>query len=69
MAISEQIRVLCAKKNISQAELARLTGKSPQSFSSKMKRESFSIDELCDLAEAVGASFEFNFVLENGERI
>ena len=46
MTISEHIRVLCARLNISQAELARRVGQSPQSFSAKMKRESFSVEEL-----------------------
>ena len=69
MKISEQIRVLCVRNHLSQAELARLIGKSPQSFSSKMKRGSFTIDELETLAEAVGAEFEHSFVLGNGEKI
>lgn len=69
MNISEQIRVLCARKNISQAELARLTNQSPQNLSSKMKRESFTINELTQIAEAVGVEFEHKFILENGEKI
>ena len=43
MTISEQIKVLCVRCNVSEAELARRLGKSPQSFNSKMKRGSFSI--------------------------
>ena len=39
--ISEQIKVLCIRSNISVAELARRLGKSPQSFNAKLKRESF----------------------------
>ncbi len=39
MTISEQIKVLCVRCNVSEAELARRLGKSPQSFNSKMKRE------------------------------
>ena len=69
MKISEQIRVLCARINISQAELARRIGQSPQSFSGQMKRESFNIDELERIAEAVGTTFEHKFVFPNGEQI
>ena len=69
MTVSEQIKVLCVRKNISLAELARLTGQSPQNLSSKLKRESFTVRDLEKMAEAVGVSYEHNFVLENGERI
>ena len=53
MSISEQIKVLCVRSNISMAELARRIGLSPQSFSAKMKRESFTIAELDVIADAV----------------
>ena len=69
MTISEQVRMLCGRLNISVAELARRTGKSPQNFNSKLKRESFTIEELESIAEATGTSFERNFVLNNGEKV
>lgn len=69
MSISEQIKVLCVRSNISTAELARRLGISPQNLSGKMKRQSFSVSDLEAVAEAVGAKFERNFVLQNGERI
>ena len=69
MTISEQIKVLCVRSDISVAELARRIGTSPQKKKKKMKRESFTIAELEDIAQAVNSSFERNFVLENGEKI
>lgn len=69
MGISEQIKVLCVRSNISMAELARRLGVSPQSLSAKMKRESFTISELEKVAEAVGASFVRKFVLYNGNEV
>lgn len=69
MTISEQIKVLCVRCRISEAELARRLGKSPQSFNAKMKRESFTVAELEKIADTVGADFERNFVLMNGEKI
>lgn len=69
MTISEQIKVLCVRNNISVAELARRLGKSPQNFNSKLKRESFTISELEQIAEMVEATFERNFVLINGEKV
>ena len=69
ITISEQIRVLCIRSNISVAELARRLGKSPQSFNSKLKRESFTIKDLEKIAEATGTSFRRNYILPNGEEI
>ena len=69
ITMSEQIRVLCVRSNISVAELARRLGKSPQSFNSKLKRESFTIKDLEEIAEATGTSFKRNYILPNGEEI
>lgn len=69
ITISEQIRVLCVRSNISVAELARRLGKSPQSFNSKLKRGSFTINDLEKIAEATGTSFKRNYILPNGEEI
>ena len=69
MTISDQIRMLCARLNISVAELARRMGKSPQSFNSKLKRGRFTIEELDTIADAMGAKFERYFVFQNGEKI
>ena len=69
MTISEQIKILCVRCNVSEAELARRLGKSPQSFNAKMKRESFTIDDLNEIADAVGVEFKRNFILKNGEEI
>lgn len=69
MTISEQIKVLCVRMNISVAELARLTGQSPQNLSSKMKRESFTVKDLEAMANVLGVRFERHFVLGNGDRV
>ena len=69
MTISEQIKVLCVRSDISVAELARRIGTTPQNFSGKMKRESFTIAKLEDIAGAVNSSFERKFVLKNGEKV
>jgi hypothetical protein len=48
---------------VSEAELARRLGKSPQSFNSKMKRGSFSIPELEQIADVLGVSFKREFIM------
>lgn len=69
MTISEQIKVLCVRCSVSEAELARRLGKSPQSFNSKMKRESFTIGDLDKIAEVLGVEFSRKFILANGETV
>lgn len=69
MTISEQIRVLCVRSNISVAELARRIGKSPQSLNAKLKRQSFTIEELEQIAGAVDAKFLRSFELSSGDLV
>ena len=68
MAVSEQIKILCIKLNISVSELARLYGSSPQAFSQKMKREKFTPAELKEIAKAAGCEYESSFILPTGDR-
>lgn len=69
MTISEQIKVLCVRTNVSQAELARRLGTTPQNFNAKLRRESFTIDELENIAQVVGVEFKHNFLLNNGDTV
>ncbi len=69
MATSEQLKILCVKLNISVSELARRCGKSPQAFSQKMKRESFTPADLKEIANAVNCKYETAFILPDGERV
>ena len=69
ITISEQIRVVCIRSNIRVAELARRLGKSPQSFNSKLKRESFTIKDLEETAEATGTSSKTNYISPKAEEI
>lgn len=69
ISISSKIKVLCARLNISSAELARRLGQSPQNFNAKLKRESFSVSELQEIAKAAGVRYESNFVIDGTEKI
>ena len=69
MTISEQINVLCARLNISKAELARRLGTTPQNFSAKLKRQSFTIEDLEKIADVTKVRFLRNFEFSNGDRI
>lgn len=69
MAVSEQIKILCVKLNISVSELARLYGSSPQAFSQKMKREGFTPADLKKVAEAAGCQYKGTFILPDGDKV
>jgi len=69
LTVGEQIKILCVHKGISVSELARRLGKSNQSFGQKLKRGTFSIDEMKEVAAAVDCKYEGAFILPGGEKI
>ena len=69
MTVPEQIKVLCVRCGVSEAELARRLGKSPQSFNAKLKRNKMTTDELEEIAKVLGVEFKRSFILENGEEV
>lgn len=56
-------------KNISQSKLAELVGTSPQNFNKKLKRQTFSPEELEKIADVLGAKFQCYFEFEDGTKI
>lgn len=54
MNTSKKIKMALAYLGISEAELARRIGKSPQAFSQRMKTGKWSEDDLKDIADALG---------------
>ena len=71
MSMVEKIRILLIKRgNISEAELARKLGDSPQNFNAKMKRDNFTDKDLQRIAEVLDCTFKASFVLnDSGEEI
>lgn len=71
MDMREYIRLCCVKcGNISEAELARRTGQTPQNMNNKHKRNTFKLSELEKIAEALGATLDVRFInKETGEPI
>lgn len=63
MAMTEAIRIALVKRgNLSEAELARRMGISPQNLHNKMKRDNFNERELREIAAALGLRLEISFV-------
>ncbi|HOP09938.1 MAG TPA: helix-turn-helix domain-containing protein [Oscillospiraceae bacterium] len=71
MALSDTIRILLIKRgNISEAELARRLGISPQSLNGKMKRDNFCERDLREIARALNCELNINFTLtDTGEKV
>lgn len=59
----EYIRLCCVKRgNITEAELARRTGQTPQNMNNKYKRNTFKLSELEKVAEALDAELLVKFI-------
>ena len=71
MGMVEKVRIACVKRgNISEAELARRVGVSPQNFNNKMKRDNFTETDLREIAVALGLELEISFIdPQTGEKI
>ena len=71
MSMVEKIRIALVKRgNLSESELARRIGTSPQNLHNKMKRDNFSEAELQAIAQALGLTLEITFVdPETGEKV
>ena len=67
MNISEEIKILCVKRNITCAELARKLGKFPQALNKKMQDNSFSISDLENIAAILDFELNVSFVDKKGD--
>lgn len=67
--MSEKIKILLIKKNLTLSKLAVLLGCTRQNLTNKIKRDNFSYSELKEIAKVLDVGVECNFILENGERI
>lgn len=63
MDVREYINLCRVKRgNISEAELARRTGQTPQNMHNKYKRNTFKVAELEKIADALDADLKIVFV-------
>ena len=69
MTISQKISMLCAYKGISQRKLAEMIGQTSSNFSQKMKRQTFTQEELEQIAAALGCAYVFGFEFPDGTKI
>lgn len=69
MDIPTKIKMAEVYAKISETELSRKMGTSPQAFNQRMKTGKFSSVELVKIAEALGAEFECKFRFPDGTEI
>ena len=62
MNMTEQIRIILVKRgNMSEAELARRIGTSPQNMHNKFVRNNFTIKDLQQIATALDCNLQITF--------
>ena len=69
MTISQKIKMALGDKGMSEADLARAAGSSPQAFNQRMKTGKFSSEEMDKIAEALEAEYYFGFAFKDGTKI
>lgn len=71
MALSDRIRIMLIKRgNISESELARRIGTTPQNLNNKMKRDNFTEKDMLQIAEALDCTLSIKFKLnDTGEEV
>lgn len=69
MTTSQKIRMALGYKGMSEAELARAIGTSPQAFNQRMKTGKFSAEDMEKIAEALEAEYYFGFQFKDGTKV
>ena len=69
MTMEQKINMVLAYKGLSQAALARAIEMTPSNFNQKIKRDTFSTEEIQKIASALGATYSFNFEFPDGTKI
>ncbi len=69
MNTEQKIKAALAIAGISQSELARRLGTSPQNLNQKVKRDALSLEDFAKIAEAIGADWCAVFRFPDGTEI
>ena len=69
MTMEQKVKMALAYKGISQAKLAQAMETTASNFNQKLKRESFTVEELEKMAECLGAKYFYGFEFEDGTKI
>ena len=66
MTVEQKIKMALSYAGISQSELARQIGTTPQNFNQKLKRNSLTKEEMEKIASVLGGSWRAEFVFADG---
>lgn len=69
MKVDESIKILCIKTGITASEIGKRLNRTPQAFSQKLKRGTFTVSDLDEISMVTGCTLECSFILPNGEKI
>ena len=69
MNTEQKIRAALGIAGISQSELARRLGTTPQNLNQRIKRDALKPDDMTKIAEAIGAEWVAVFEFPDGTRI
>lgn len=67
--MKDKIKIAMIKAGKTNKEIAESIGKSQANFSQMLQRDDFRESELLKIAEALGGSYEANFVFSDGDKI
>lgn len=69
MSLTKLLKKVMIEMEVTQSELAHLSGQSQQNLSNKMLKDNFTIKEFEKLIHALGCTLEINVYSPNGKRI
>ena len=69
MTMEQKISMALAYKGMSQASLARAMETTPSNFNQKLKRGTFTVEELEKMAKCLDAKYFFGFEFDDGTKI
>ena len=69
MTMEQKIGMALAYRGMSQAALAREMGTTPSNFNQKLKRGTFTIEELEKIGEVLGGKYFFGFEFPDGTKV
>ena len=69
VTMEQRINMALGYKGLSQAALARAIGMTPSNFNQKIKRDTFSSEEMEQIAAALGAVYIVAFEFPDGTKI
>ncbi len=69
MTLSKKIKMALVYKDMTEADLARALGTSPQAFNRRMKTGKFTTEEINQIAAVLDCTYSFSFEFPDGTKI